>query len=174
MTTLGHSLMGLAALTICLPPGITWRGLLPWAILFIALASLPDWPLPQWGHQRLVVSHSLWTNLMLCTLLTATLWRFGPKSGGSRRILICGALSWLSHLLLDTLYGDLPGVAIYWPFSDRLATLPLPWLKSLSHPPPPFDGAVIQILVLEAITFTPFLLAALWVRRRWPPTGRIG
>ena len=174
MTTLGHSLTGLAALALCLPPHISRRTQALWAIVFISLASIPDWPLPFWGHRQLAVSHSLWLNLTLCIALAAALWLGWPEARYHGRMLLCGALAWLSHLLLDTLYGDLPGVAIYWPFSDGLASLPLPWLRTLPHPPPPFDPVVVQILAFEALTFTPLLLAALWMRHRWPlsSTGR--
>jgi hypothetical protein len=171
MTTLGHSLTGLAALVLCLPPQCSRLRQALWAMGFIALASIPDWPLPFWGHRWLVVSHSLWVNLALCGALAAILWQTLPRTRYHRlRLPLCGALAWLSHLLLDTLYGDLPGVAIYWPFSEGLASLPLPWLRALPHPPPPFDLVVIQILVSEAATFGPLLLVALWARRRWWPT----
>jgi hypothetical protein len=170
MTTLGHSLVGLAALTLCLPPNRPWRVQAVWAIGFIALASIPDWPLPLWGHQRLAVSHSLWVNLALCAVLAPLFWMGLAKVEYRGRILLCGALAWLSHLLLDTLYGDLPGVAIYWPFSDTLASLPLPWLRALPHPPPPFDPVVVEILISEALTFGPLLLLALWARRRLTTT----
>jgi hypothetical protein len=174
MTTLGHSLTGLAALTLCLPPRRSPLPWAAWAVFFIALANIPDWPLPFWGHRQLAVSHSLWVNLILCTGLAALL-RLGlPAAGRHPRMVICAALAWLSHLLLDTLYGDLPGVAIYWPFSDRLASLPLPWLGSLQHPPPPFDPAVLQTLLAEIATFVPLVAAAFWVRRRWPPQADNG
>lgn len=169
MTSVGHSLTGLAALTVCLPQGLGRLGRLCWAIGFIALASTPDWPLPFWGHRRLAVSHSLWVNLALCATLAALCWKMGPYRYSHSRTLACAATAWLSHLLLDTLYGDLPGVAIYWPFSDALASLPLPWLKTLAHVPPPFEAAVIRILLLEALTFFPLVVLALWLRRKWPP-----
>ncbi len=169
MTTLGHSLTGLAALTFCLPLRLGWLGRLGWAILFIALASIPDWPLPFWGHRQLAVSHSLWGNLALCAALAALSWRLVPRRFNRARIMACAAIAWLSHLLLDTLYGDLPGVAIYWPFSNALASLPLPWLKSLAQVPPPFDPAVIRIMLLEALTFAPLVVLALWLRGKWPP-----
>jgi hypothetical protein len=169
MTTLGHSLTGLAALALCLPSYYSRLKQALWVILFIALANIPDWPLPLWGHRRLAVSHSLWVNLALAAALATALGLGLPAAARHRRILVCGALAWLSHLLLDTLYGDLPGVAIYWPFSDGMASLPLPWLRSLPHPPPPFDSAVLAVLAWEALTFAPLLLAALWARRRWPP-----
>jgi membrane-bound metal-dependent hydrolase YbcI (DUF457 family) len=169
MTTLGHSLTGLAALAFCLPPRLGWLERLLGAIGFIALASIPDWPLPFWGHHQLSVSHSLWVNLALCATLAALFWKIVPRPFSRRRILACAAVAWLSHLLLDTLYGDLPGVAIYWPFSDALASLPLPWLKTLAQVPPPFDPAVIRILLLEALTFAPLVVVAIWLRGKWPP-----
>lgn len=169
MTTLGHSLTGLAALAFCLPLRLGWLGRLGWAMGFIALASIPDWPLPFWGHHQLAVSHSLWVNLGLCAGLAALFWKLGPSRFSRTRILAWAATAWLSHLLLDTLYGDLPGVAIYWPFSDALASLPLPWLKTLAQMPPPFDPAVIRILLLEALTFAPLVVLALWLRTKWPP-----
>ena len=171
MTTLGHGLTGLTFLTFCLPPWRSWPVRLLWAVVFISLANIPDWPLPNWGHHRLAVSHSLWVNLVLCTALAAVLWRSLPAENG--RYVVCGALAWQSHLLLDTLYGDQPGAAIYWPFSDRLAALPLPWLRSLTAPPPPFDPQVVDVLIRDALTFGPLLLAALWIRhRRRPLVGR--
>lgn len=171
MTTLGHGLTGLTFLTFCLPTRSAWPTRLLWAVAFISLANIPDWPLPQWGHHRLAVSHSLWVNLALCTALAAALWRLRPAEND--RYVACGALAWQSHLLLDTLYGDLPGVAIYWPFSDSLASLPLPWLRALPAPPPPFDPQVVDVLVREGLTFGPLLLASLWIRhRRRQATGR--
>ena len=169
MTTLGHSLTGLAALTLCMPRHLTvWRQLF-WSILFITLASVPDWPLPWWGHRQLAVSHSLWVNLTLCIMLVVALRNRIPIGPGQTRVLWCGGLTWLSHIGLDTLYGDLPGVAIYWPFSEGLASLPLPWLKSLPHVPPPFDTTVVEILRFEFITFAPLILIAWALRYKWPP-----
>jgi len=170
MTTLGHSITGLAALTLCLPPQLGgWRRWL-WVVLFIALANIPDWPLPFWGHHQLAVSHSLWVNLAICSLVATCFYMPALYLPNRERVILCGASAWLSHLLLDTLYGDLPGVAIYWPFSNATAALPLPWLKPLGHVPPPFDAAVIHILLLEALTFTPLLLVAFGFRRKWPPS----
>lgn len=163
MTTLGHSLTGFAILTLIIPARLSWRWLF-WVILFIALANVPDWPLPVWGHRQLAISHSLWVNLALCITLAAVLWKWFPYRIGKKRILLGGALTWLSHLGLDTLYGDLSGVAIYWPFSDALASVPVPWLKTLPHVPPPFDTKVIQIFFFEFLTFAPLILLAWGLR----------
>ena len=167
MTTLGHSLTGLAALTLALPEGLSWRRRFWWAIFFITIASVPDWPLPGWGHRQLAVSHSLWVNVALCTALAVGLRKWVPGWVGESRILLSGAVAWMSHFLLDTLYGDLSGVAIYWPFSDGLASMPLPWLKILPHVPPPLDAAVIRVLLYELLTFGPLILLAYGWRRIW-------
>lgn len=169
MTTLGHSLTGLAALTFCIPRHLTGWQKLFWAILFISLASIPDWPLPGWGHRQLAVSHSLWANLVLVIVLVVVIRKWFPLRPGQIRILWCVGLAWLSHIGLDTLYGDLSGVAINWPFSDGLASLPLPWLNSLPHVPPPFNTRVAQILLFEFFTFSPLILLACGLRYKWPP-----
>lgn len=173
MTTLGHSLTGLAALTFCMPGYLTLERKLLWVIFFIGLASLPDWPVPGWGHSLLLVSHSFWVNLTLCVLIFAVIQHRFPVRFGQTRCYLCGGLAWLSHIGMDTLYGDLPGVAIFWPFSTKLASLPLPWLKSLPHVPPPFDVAVLQILLFELITFLPLILLAYGLRLKWPPGEHI-
>ncbi|MEJ2156990.1 MAG: metal-dependent hydrolase [Desulfobacteraceae bacterium] len=167
MTTLGHSLTGLAALAYVIPSHCSWLARLVWATLFIALASIPDWPLPGWGHQDLSISHSLWLNMALCAAVAAILKKSAPERFGEAPLLAAGAFAWLSHILLDTLYGDLPGTAIFWPFSDAAVTLPVPWLQSLPHLPPPFDATVIRILMLELLTFAPLVLLGYWLRKRW-------
>lgn len=170
MTTFGHSLTGVAIATLAIPAGTSWKRRLILIICFIALASLPDWPLPGWGHHRLAFSHSLWVNLVLCTTVA-----LGLRKGISHRrietaLLWSGAAAWLSHFLLDMLYADLPGVAIFWPLSDGLASLPIPWLRTLPHMPPPFDPEIVRILFFEAITFTPLILLAYgW--RKWLRKG---
>ena len=103
-------------------------------------------------------------------MLAIRQWVPHPKVGTA--LLLSGAVAWLSHFLLDTLYGNLPGVAIFWPFSEGLASLPLPWLKTLPHVPPPFDAKVIRILLLEALTFGPLILLAYGWRRIKLRTGR--
>lgn len=172
MTTLGHSLTGLAALAFVIPSHLSRLGRLVFAVLFIALASLPDWPLPGWGHQDLIVSHSLWLNLALCAALAAILKKWVPDRIGKPPFLAAGAFAWLSHILLDTLYGDLPGMAIFWPFSSAVVSLPVPWLRALSHLPPPFDAAVIRILFFELLTFAPLVLLGYWLGRKWEMAAR--
>lgn len=165
MTTFGHSLTGMALLTLIIPERLSWLQRLLWIIAFIAISNIPDWPLPIWGHRQLAISHSLWVNLSLYTTLAALVWRYLPEKIEKPTLLMTVGLAWLSHIGLDTLYGDLPGVVISWPFSDGMASFPLPWLKTLPHVPPPFDFRVIKILFFEFITFSPLILLAYGLRR---------
>jgi len=167
MTTFGHSLTGLAALIIIIPPWIGWWRRLAWIVIFIALASIPDWPLPGWGHQNLDVSHSLWVNLGLCFVVACILKKTFPDRYGKTSILLAFGFTWLSHILLDTLYGNLPGVSIFWPFNDTLVSLPIPWLKTPPHVPPPFDAEVVWILFAELMTFAPLILIGYLFRDVW-------
>lgn len=167
MTTFGHSLAGLALLTAAIPNGLSWQRRLIWAVLFVCLANVPDWPLPLWGHDQLAISHSLWVNMGLCAGVMLALRRRVPRQKVATALLLSAAVAWLSHFLLDSLYGNLPGVAIFWPFSDGLASLPLPWLSTLPHVPPPFDATVMRILSMEALTFGPLILLAYGWRRVW-------
>ncbi len=171
MTTLGHSLTGLAALTFCMPGSLSFSRKILWVVFFIGLASIPDWPVPGWGHSLLLVSHSFWVNLALCVMVVLIIRKRSPSDFGQIRCLACGGLAWLSHIGMDTLYGDLSGVTIFWPFSTKLVSLPLPWLKSLPHVPPPFDEAVLQILLFELITFLPLVFLAYGLRLNWPPVN---
>ena len=50
--------------------------------------------------------------------------------------------------------------------------LPVPWLKTLPHVPPPFDERIIRILMLETMTFLPLLVLAAAIRR-WRASARV-
>jgi hypothetical protein len=165
MTTVGHSLVGIAMGMACIPAGRSLWKQSAVVGLCVALASIPDWPLPFWGHRHLAVSHSLFVNLLICGALGWIVGRRGGFGSPKRRMLMVFAIAaWLSHFLLDTLYGDIPGVAILWPFSDALVSLPIPWLKTLPHVPPPFGKDIITIFGLEALTFSPLVILSLVFR----------
>ena len=74
MTPMGHSLIGLsfASLALSTSKNATnhrWRNC-GVALTFVALANLPDWPLPNWGHDRYDVSHSIFVNAgLICTVI---------------------------------------------------------------------------------------------------------
>ena len=164
MTTLGHSLVGasIAILSTSMKEK-TLRRLVVMAVM-IMIASLPDWPIPGWGHDRLDISHSIIVNgvLLLCLLVAA-----GGFAGTVLRrnyALVVGiVVAWMSHFLLDTLYGD-SRLFMFWPISDAGVSLPIPWLKTMPHVPPPFDQRIINVFLFEAATFLPLVLIALGMR----------
>lgn len=175
MTTLGHIIVGASIGVLSTPAKQSrWRAV-GYMIAIIAAANIPDWPLPGWGHARLTFSHSLFVNavIIFCTTCILTRLAWTTMTSQYKTLLIGCIAAWLSHFLLDTLYGDM-GVAILWPFSTATVSLPIPWLRTMPHVPPPFDKAIWHILLMELLTFTPLLIAAMVIRTRWAPQpGRI-
>lgn len=166
MTSLGHSLVGASIGLACLPffKKIQYR--LLFLVGCIAIASLPDWPIPGWGHYRLHISHSVIVNGGIMLGLVLGLRGIAPSTLRTYRLAVVGVLiTWLSHFLLDTLYVD-SSMAIFWPLSDSQVSLPVPWLQTMPHVPPPFDYQILSIFWYEALTFLPFLVLALIWRRR--------
>ncbi len=128
---------------------------LAFALAGVALANLPDWPLPGWGHDAYHVSHSLALNLLLIGIaaIVANRWL-------SRRQLTLLATAWLSHLLLDSSYGHGQGIQIGWPLVDFRLNLPIPWLRTLDIRNP-LSWRNLKVALLELATFGPVVLAIL-------------
>jgi len=143
------------------------RNRLLFQVGFIAVASLPDWPIPGLGHYRLDISHSVIVNGGIMLGLVLGLQGVGGSKLRTYRLVIAGVLlTWLSHFLLDTLYVD-SSMALFWPVSDIGVSLPVPWLKTMPHVPPPIDRRILLIFGYEALTFLPlFILAVIWRARR--------
>lgn len=171
MTSLGHSLVGVSVSILCMPALVSrYRR---WIILMaiIAAANLPDWPIPGWGHYHLAVSHSILVNGVAIIGLVIGLHLQGALARQTHRRVIIGLMvAWLSHFLLDTLYVD-SRLAIFWPFRQADVSLPVPWLKTLPHVPPPFDEPVVRILMFETLTFLPLLVMAMAIRK-WIRSAR--
>lgn len=166
MTTLGHTLVGASIGLICMPAGDKARHRLVLLACIIAVASLPDWPIPGWGHFRLDISHSIIVN---CGLMLGITIIYRSLSGSTFRkygfVLVGLLVAWMSHFLLDAFYAD-SRLAIFWPLSQASISLPIPWLKTMPHLPPPFDGRILQILLWEAATFLPLVFLATAIRIR--------
>ena len=165
MTSLGHCLVGASVGVLCMPASDTLQRRLIILVAIIAVANLPDWPIPGWGHDRLFVSHSIFVNgaAIVCLAAGFHLQRAWVRQA-YRRVIIGLAIAWLSHFILDCLYVD-SRLAMFWPFSKASVSLPVPWLKTLPHVPPPFDEPVIRILILETLTFLPLLVLAAAIYR---------
>ena len=175
MTPIGHSLMGLTFAAFALPvegkPAnrIARSGVV--ACVFVALANLPDWPLPGWGHDRYRISHSVFVNaLLICAAITAVR-LFASKTWlGSWRFLGLAAMAWLSHLLLDSFYNHGRGIAIFWPVSSGHLNLAMPWFRTWDLSQSVFSQRNLTVFGIEFIAYSPILLAAIvisyWLHRQ--------
>jgi membrane-bound metal-dependent hydrolase YbcI (DUF457 family) len=163
MTTVGHILMGTAIGVLCLPERKSSRWKAAYFFVFALLANIPDLPFPNWGHDRYYLSHSLLVNLLLSLAVVFLLsWRRDIRSQLSGKILVAGVAAWLSHLLLDSLYGNSVGVAIFWPFSDAYLSLPIPWFHVVN---PRMTTALLQEFAVEFACYFLLVLLAAGLRR---------
>lgn len=156
MSPVAHSLVGLALgnLAARSSPKRAW-----FLVAGVALANLPDWPLPGWGHDAYHVSHSLAVNLAIVAVagLIARRWL-------DARSLAALACAWLSHLLLDSLYNHGKGVQIGWPLMDFRLNLPIPWLQTLEVERP-LSWRNLSVALLELATFAPLALLGWWTTK---------
>ena len=165
MTEVGHFITGATIGVLSMPKEITPKQKTVHIIAFMLMATIPDWPFKNWGHDRYYLSHSVFVTLLLIALLFIALFfsKKLRKKIGDWPVMMGGALAWLSHLLLDSFYNHGKGIAIYWPFSEARLALPIPWFYvgsgSLAH--------LIQVFLIEFISYSPFLLLALLIRRIW-------
>jgi membrane-bound metal-dependent hydrolase YbcI (DUF457 family) len=167
MSPVGHSLVGLTFATIAAQPNQSYRTRIGIAAAFIALASLPDWPLPNWGHDRYDISHSIFVNLGLVAL-TVGFWKANLRfrSRVSSRTFFFGIAAWLSHLLLDSFYNHGRGVAIFWPLSDGRLKFPIPWFSTLDLSQPIWGLHNMSVFAIELLAYSPLLVVALIARKR--------
>ena len=132
MTSVGHSLTGIAIGVLSMPRARSPRFKVVFLAAFAVLANLPDLPVPGWGHSRYDISHSVFVNAGWILLAVADM-AFLPKVRrviGGWPVVACAAGAWLSHLLLDTFYNHGRGLAIFWPFSSASLRLPIPWFST--------------------------------------------
>jgi membrane-bound metal-dependent hydrolase YbcI (DUF457 family) len=165
MTSVGHSLIGIAIGIFCLPLRVSARWKVGYFAAFVVLPNIPDLPFSHWGHDRYDISHSLFVNLLLCLIMVALLgWHPNIRhSIGDGKVLAGGMVTWLSHLVLDSLYNHGRGVAIFWPLSDARLALPIPWFSVV--PFPPLRLALLQAWAIEFASYLPLVLLAYSLRR---------
>ena len=169
MTTVGHSLMGMAIAVACLPSDFSKTARTIGFLSFIVLANLPDAPLSGWGHDRYDISHSLFVNSCFIALfiLGASIWCQGQWSWTREwRVAVGAASAWLSHLLLDTFYNHGRGLAMFWPVSEAHLALPIPWFKTLHGSSSPFIRHSMNVFGIECLAYGTFLLLVLAWRYR--------
>ncbi len=166
MTPVGHSLMGVTIAVVCLPSKLSKTASFLGLTNFVVLANLPDAPLPGWGHDRYGISHSVFVNVALIAGLVLVLRRAWPRLW---RVFAGGAVAWLSHLLLDTLYNHGRGLAMFWPMSQARLVLPVPWFSILHDFPPSLNSHNLRVFGVEILVYGALLGVALvwryWSRR---------
>jgi membrane-bound metal-dependent hydrolase YbcI (DUF457 family) len=175
MTTVGHTLVGAAIGTVCLPRDSRGIKKVLHLLTFIVLANLPDLPVPMWGHNRYDISHSIFTNLIVIgvLILLVCLWSAIFHTRLNRWILLCCGIAIFSHILLDSFYNHGLGIPIFWPFSDKSLVLPIPWLSVQGEMPPPVTLEMVRIWLYEFVTFCPVLLIAVWIRKLSSPRSSV-
>lgn len=171
MTSVGHTLTGIAMGALAVPRNETRT--YKWVVFnaFGLLANLPDLPLPGWGHSAYHVSHSLFVNLALIAAVGAglALWPAARERLGWRVALALGAV-WLSHLLLDSFYNHGNGIGIFWPLSDAHLNLPIPWFSTVELDP--WNTAHnLRVFAIELAFYGALLVAAVAARLRRPVEG---
>ena len=162
MSPVGHSLVGLAFAALALPKSSSRKRMVILPIVFVALANLPDWPFPNWGHDQYRISHSVFVNLLLIAI-AMLVWSMIPwfRSQVPVRFLWMGAAAWLSHLLLDTFYNHGRGLAIYWPFSSGRLNLAIPCFDTLDLSQSIVSRHNLAVYGIEAVIYLPVLFIAL-------------
>ena len=162
MTEVGHVITGAAMGVLCAPSKINIKQRLLHLTAFMLIATIPDWPFKNWGHDRYYFSHSLFVTLLLISpfFIAFLFSKKLRKKAGDWPVIIFGSLAWLSHLLLDSFYNHGKGVAIYWPLSKARLALPIPWFDVGTGP----LAHLIQVFLIEFVSYFPLVLLALLIR----------
>jgi hypothetical protein len=99
MTPVGHSLFGISVAILCIPKLKTIWAKALFLMSFALLANIPDLPITGWGHKQYQISHSLFVNLAMIVVIIVvlSLWNNAREFIGGKRVILGGAIAWLSH-----------------------------------------------------------------------------
>lgn len=166
MTLVGHSLTGLAIAAAVFPSGMSRRQTAIGLTAYLVLANFPDFGFPWWGHSAYHLSHSLFVggSLFAVIILLLSIVSACGGPGIPARLIVGGVVAWLSHFLLDSLYGHTIGLSIFWPFSSWRLSLPIPWFTSVGSYRPPITMRKLRVLAIEFACYAPLLGAILATR----------
>jgi membrane-bound metal-dependent hydrolase YbcI (DUF457 family) len=165
MTTIGHTLTGLAIGYTALPRDVPTRQKVACLAVFALLANLPDLPLPFWGHNRFDISHSLVTcTAGVVVVGSLLLGKFKGRFPFTPTMILAGALCWYSHMVLDAMYSWGIGMPIAWPFGVVRLNLAVPWLH-IANKADVFSMHNVWVAIYEILTFGPLLLVAIFAKR---------
>jgi membrane-bound metal-dependent hydrolase YbcI (DUF457 family) len=88
-------------------------------------------------------------------------------------MIIGGLLAWLSHFVLDSFYNHGLGIAIYWPISDAVLNLPIPWFNTLDPSISLLSKFNLSVFGVEFLFYFPVFLTALIFRKRLLSSKRV-
>ena len=165
MTTVGHSLTGMAIAALILPQAQPRRWYIFIVAGFVFFANLPDYPLPGWGHNSYLVSHSIFVTALLASLTGLLLLWPTFQAGVGKRVLIAWSVAWFSHMLLDSMYNHGQGIAIFWPFSEAHLAMPVSWFETLRIPAKSEHN--LRVFAIETMVFGAALVASTGLRWAW-------
>ena len=169
-STVGHALCGIACLTVArgTRSGAVVLTEKWWAIIFIALACLPDLDFiagyivaGDFHRYHSGASHSLVAVLLASTAIGI----FLPRM--KRRALLPWIfITVLSHVVVDLFTGprigfqQSYGVCLFWPFYDARIRMPISLFYGVEHAT--FEALVgwhnIKVIGIEILTFTPLIV----------------
>jgi hypothetical protein len=168
MTPIGHTLTGLAIGYAAIPRDTPPQQKMACLAGFALLASLPDLPLPYWGHGFLDASHSLVScTIGVLVIGSFLLWKYKGRFPFTPTMIVAGALCWYSHMLLDSMYSWGVGLPIAWPFGMVRLALPVPWLQ-IADKADVLSLYNVKVAMFEILTFGPLLLLAVLVKHARP------
>ena len=164
MTLVAHSLTGIALLAVASSPKWTWK---EWAVgipVFAVLENAPDAPLPGWGHDRYEVSHSIFVTVLAAATLFG-LHLIARKSFAgyqvSSRVALAACAAWISHIFLDSFYGQGKGIQVMWPFGEGRLNFPIPWFETLGTPPVWVGAHSMKVFAIEFACYAPLTVLCL-------------
>jgi hypothetical protein len=166
MTLIGHSITGAAVAAVVVPSRFSTGSKMLCAVLFAVLANTPDFRLPGWGHDRYDISHSIFMSVAIMAVLAAPFMCSSSlrRKVGGRVVVAVAALTWLSHLLLDTFYNHGQGIGLFWPVSSANVALPIPWFETVSEGLPYFDSHTLRVWMIEFACYSMVFLTIVGIR----------
>jgi len=164
MTTVGHSLAGLSIAALTLPKGKSLMWYLLVGHFFVFFANVPDFPLANWGHASYQVSHSIFVTGLMASLMALLLFYPPFNRHVGAKIVFWWSVTWLVHMVLDSMYNHGRGIGIFWPFSDAHLVMPVPWFETLTWPP--FTEHNRDVFLIEIVVYGTLLALCLVLRRR--------
>jgi inner membrane protein len=171
MASIGHIAIGMAVARALQPRSSRLAALLVAMVGWSLLALLPDIDVigrsfgirygDSWGHRG--ASHSF----AVCFGLAIAIGVAGGQLGAAPvRTSLCALVVLVSHPLLDILTDGGLGCALFWPFDDTryfASWRPIPVAPLGRHY---FTDAGLRVALRELALFFPFIVYALWPRRR--------